>query len=498
MVFRIHFSFFVLIFSCSLSIGQNLKTFKPYKFNLNYNYLNQTPFNGGFYKSGLKKITFKPNGEKKPTKVVKLDKGYMGSRLVPFNGGLVHIYLPDVRLSLNAKGCDEQILWLTERDLDLNEINSFKFSEIKQKIGSIPFANYLIKSDQDSFLLAFSEKVSIYPETHIQLGTNAQLKKLDESREIAFFTLFDHKLKTLTTGKYDFGIKKGYVRKRFHHLFNDGDFMMGINHSQVNSSLADGWKIALMDKESNVSEILVSLNEYNMLESNIQFNDSMIYLTGLAGDMENLKKPIGTFKIEIYRKSMEIKNKIVVKFKEQLINDLYQDITSKYLYYEGSSIRANDGYCYYTIRKISYADNGSIVLGKQFILSLNNNNQLSYNTHGGGMALIARTMNTNLAFIHDDKACLLFSSFGRYGHPHYDQMKSAKNWEKAIRKMVKNPEDGKVYYMEMSAGSIDKEGFVVNEKNDALKGAWKCMIDDNVHPGKFLVLYEGRMLKIGL
>ena len=78
-------------------------------------------------------------------------------------------------------------------------------------------------------------------------------------------------------------------------------------------------------------------------------------------------------------------------------------------------------------------------------------------------------------------------------------MKNAKNWEKAINKMIKDPEYGKVYYMELSGGSIDKEGFVVNEKNDALGGVMKCMIDDNVHPGKFVVLYEGlEMLKIGL
>jgi len=494
----------VLAFLSFGVLAQNMQTEKAYSEKMTvFNYLKKTPFNNGMYKSG-KKLTFTPKGSPKPTKIVKLEKGFSGSRLIPYNGSLVHVYLPDAKV-MNTKTFDQQILWLTERDQNLKEINSFKFSEIKQKIGSvkfigigaintkIPFTNDLVKSDQDSFLLFFAEKVSVYPDEYRSVGTNFLFKDLDKSREIAFFTLFNHRLKVLTSGNYDFGIEKGFVKKRHHHLFNDGTFLMGIKHYQINSEVADGWKFAFMDKESNVTELLVSLNEFNMMESHLQIEGDRIFITGIASEKDNLKKPIGVFKIELDKKTSQIKEKIVVKFKDELISVLHKDIKNKYLYFQSSSVRTEDGYCYFTIRKISTMGM-SAILGEQYVLNLNKKNNLTYFTHGGGMAI--KTNNTGYAFNDGEKAYLMFSSFGKGEHPHYAKMDKCKNWQEVLDKFFEKAKNNKLYYIIMNGGDVFKEGFVVDYKGAVEKGSLGFLINHNIHPGKFIFNDTGRMLKI--
>ncbi len=493
---RKHFLFVLFIVIFSLGFSQDLRLLVPDfgDINISSNY-NVIKGEKGNYKVILKKMTYTPNGVSKPTIIKKLKKGYAG-KLIPFNGSLVQLYCPEAKV-FNGKTHDELRLWLTQRDFELNEIKSFEFQEIKQKIGSfkivagglggvntrIPFTNDLIKSDNQEFLLSFAEKKNHYNRFEGDFLTNKIRKDQYPASEIIFYTFFDKSLNKLSSGSYDFGIKKGYIEHRFHHFNNKGEFLVGIKFDQQKEGESDGWKFLKLDKYANEKEAFIRLKGYNMTNSRISYEDDKVHIVGIVSKIGDYKYPKGVFKLIFNPASMEVEEQSVYEFTEHFKRELSEDSDYDFLYFECSSTIGANGYNYFTIRKATKTTGGSNVLGKQNLVILNPEGKLEYQIFGNVVNVNASSI---IGFNHDSKTFLMYS-FCEESSRHIEIMDDAKNWEKGVEKLSQSLKIAEIFYLEIQDGKVLRKGFVRDEKGQKVS---RALLVDN-HP-----YYEGLFIGI--
>ena len=340
-------------------------------------------------------------------------------------------------------------------------IGSMRLVGMAKLSTDIPFKSYLLASENEENLLVKSVKEDLY--NSLSAGINPNMNKdFEESKELQWFNILNKSYKVVSSGSYDFGIKRKHVTKRLHFITNSGKGVLAIKHRQVYVGKGNAWKIALINGTKS-DEINFSLSNYNITNSKIQIVDDKLIITGLATRLENRKCIVGVFRGEIDLINNKILKKDIIKLEESSSIEIHKDSSFAKLYYQSTSVSSKDGYAYFLVRQATNYDYSRKMLGKVHVLTLSPDNKLKSKVISTPV-LVSPTSNLELVSLDDGRVVMFYTGYKNNNAPEIKISNKDFSWEKTMRKHVNiiKHSVSNVKYKVVESGEVLKSGAILD------------------------------------